>query len=99
NILVNQAFSAGEKFSITFTSYSGLPASGQLVNVGQGDFSGNANGSPFANFTLSAPGTFGPFTVPVGGITRLSMSIAPGQGVMTSSGTITCHLPPTVTGI
>jgi hypothetical protein len=90
-IVVAQPFSAGEQIQITYTTYTnGGGVATKTVNVGQGNGSGNANVGGFGSFTLSAPATFGPFTVPGGGITQLSMSIAGGQGTMSSTGTITC---------
>jgi hypothetical protein len=92
-IVVAQPFSAGEQIQITYTTYTnGGGVAIKTVNVGQGNGSGNANAGGFGSFTLSAPDTFGPFTVPGGGITQLSMSIAGGQGTMNSTGTITCLL-------
>ena len=100
SIQIVQPFNQGEQVVITASSYTNTGGPGiKTINIGQGDFMGNANSGGFGSFTLSGPGTFGPFTVPSGGITQLSMSVAGGQGTMTFSGTLTCLTRPSVTTV
>ena len=100
-VAVNQPFDAGEQITVTFSAYSNTGGSAiKIINVGQGSTSGFVTSGQFGSFTLSGPGTFGPFTVPAGGISRLSISIRSGDGTMTATGTVTCGPPvPTVTSI